>query len=207
MPIDIYQRANHRQKIDISTWSAQVCHTESCESNLVSWETQEKKAAIAKKKKPVPKIIYQAWPVINPAQLFRRLVQADRRLLCSDDFSWQAFWEKARTEDWALNHPVLNLPSKEQGMAMACSFHGDEGQTKRQKNCMVLSWSSIAVSGKSELTKFPYCVSWLHDVPRVSQFVFKQLMHPIHFHGHGYFVPAESFCFPLRFSKANCLRL
>lgn len=129
---------------------------------------RKKKAAIAKKKKPVLKIIYQAWPVINPAQLFRRLVQADRRLLCSDDFSWQAFWEKARTEDWALNHPVLNLPSKEQGMAMACSFHGDEGQTKRQKNCMVLSWSSIAVSGKSELTKFPYCVSWLHDVPRVS---------------------------------------
>ena len=35
------------------------------------------------------------------------------------------------------------------------SFHGDEGQAKRQRSTLVLSWSSLAVHGKSELTKFP----------------------------------------------------
>ncbi len=136
------------------------------------WSTgkRKKKAAIGKKSKVAPKIIYQSWPVINPALLFRRLVQTDRRLLCGSDYSWLAFWDKAQSEDWGVNHPVMKLPEKERSKAIACSFHGDEGQTKRQKNCMVLSWSSIAVSGKSELTKFPYCVSWLHDVSRISLF-------------------------------------
>ena len=112
------------------------------------------------KKKPEVKVVYQLWPVINPAELFKKLIhETDHRLICGEGWCWKTFWQQASKEQWCQGHPVLELSEELRSKAVAATFHGDEGQCKRSRNCLILSWSSIAVTGRSEVTKFPFCVS------------------------------------------------
>lgn len=101
------------------------------------------------------------WPVLNPYLVFSELVRAEAfALLAADGWDWYQFWQTAAaSEDWMESHPVLNEPASVQAHAVGATWHGDEGQGKRSKNLLVFSWSSIAVSGRSELTKFPFAVS------------------------------------------------
>lgn len=122
-------------------------------------KNQRKGSNISKKKAEV-KVVYQLWPVINPAELFKQLIhETDHRLLCGEGWCWKTFWQNASKEQWGQGHPVLRLTAEQQSKAVGATFHGDEGQCKRSRNCLILSWSSIAVTGRSEITKFPFCVS------------------------------------------------
>ena len=101
------------------------------------------------------KVTFVQWPVFNPATLFKALIEADAlSLLQGPEWDWGSFWERASREDWGCNHPVLGLAPEMRACAVACSLHGDEGQGKRKRNVLVLSWSSLAVHGPSERTKF-----------------------------------------------------
>ncbi|CAL1162079.1 unnamed protein product [Cladocopium goreaui] len=79
-------------------------------------------------------------------------------LLGSPGWSWLDFWEHASKEDWAAHHPVLSLDEEQRCKAVAVTLHGDEGESKRSKNVLILSWSSIGIHGPSLKTKFPFCV-------------------------------------------------
>ena len=46
----------------------------------------------------------------------------------------------------------------EKATAFPISIHGDEGQTKRSRNLLIISWSPLASSKESMYGKFPYCV-------------------------------------------------
>lgn len=99
------------------------------------------------------------WPVLNPASLFESIVTAQAfELLQGPDFDWADFWCQAKEEDWAAEHPVHSLAPEAKKRAVGITFHGDEGQGKRHRNVLIMSWSSIAIHGPSLLTKFPYCV-------------------------------------------------
>ena len=121
------------------------------------------------KRKPTKKdteprrICWIHWPVLSPAKLFQAIVESDSMsLLHHPDFDWCAFWERASEEDWGRQHPVVkNFDAKARARAIAATFHGDEGEGKRGRNTLILSWSSIGVHGPSSLTKFPFCAAWL----------------------------------------------
>ena len=118
------------------------------------------RAKLQKKDQP-RKILYMQWPILNPSQLFRNIVEAEAfSLLQSEGWSWCEFWRAAASEDFMKGHPVLQFEESRQARAVGASFHGDEGEGKRKKNLLVLSWSSLAVHGPSEKTKFPFCVPW-----------------------------------------------
>ena len=120
-------------------------------------------------KKPTKKdreelpVTYMKWPVLSPALLFEAIVKAEAwELIAGPNWCWwRNFWSQAKSEDWAYNHPVYELGLEDQQRSVACSFHGDEGQGKRSRNVLILSWSSIAMTGPSEYCKFPFAVSWL----------------------------------------------
>lgn len=118
-----------------------------------------------KKKETTPdRIVYMHWPVLNPGDLFEALIRADAlHLLQGKQWSWLEFWKQASCEDWGAGHPVLKLPAASRERAIGIAFHGDEGQGKRTRNVLVLSWSSVAVHGRSEVTKFPFAVDWLQN--------------------------------------------
>ena len=122
---------------------------------------QAKKTGPVKRCNAKPVIVNVQWPVLNPYLVFSELIRAEAfTLLAADGWDWCDFWQTAAaSEDWMESHPVLNEPASVQAHAVGATWHGDEGQGKRSKNLLVLSWSSIAVSGKSELTKFPFAVS------------------------------------------------
>lgn len=103
------------------------------------------------------------WPVLSPAKLFQAIVESgSMSLLHHPDFDWCDFWERASEEDWGREHPVVKQFDVEaRARAIAATFHGDEGEGKRGRNTLILSWSSIGVHGPSSLTKFPFCVAWL----------------------------------------------
>ena len=56
------------------------------------------------------------------------------------------------------SHPVLGWDESERKTAIAISIHGDEGQTKRGRNLLLISWSALAVSGESLYYKYPIIV-------------------------------------------------
>ncbi|CAL1158829.1 unnamed protein product [Cladocopium goreaui] len=99
------------------------------------------------------------WPVLSPAKLFQAIVESgSMSLLHHPDFDWCDFWERASVEDWGREHPVVKQFDVEaRARAIAATFHGDEGEGKRGRNTLILSWSSIGVHGPSSLTKFPFC--------------------------------------------------
>lgn len=128
------------------------------------WGSRGRRRKIISKKRAETSVSYCKWPVLNPSYLFGELIRAGAtEVLQSQDWSWRAFWEAAeRTEDWCRNHPVLShLDPEQRDKAVAAAFHGDEGQGKRNRNMLVLSWSSIGVHGRSEHTKLPFCVAWV----------------------------------------------
>ena len=122
----------------------------------------KRKNGPSKKCKAKPVFVNVQWPVLNPYLVFSELVRAGAfALLAADGWDWRNFWQTAAaSEDWMEAHPVLNEPASAQAHAVGATWHGDEGQGKRSKNILVLSWSSIAVHGKSELTKFPFVVAF-----------------------------------------------
>lgn len=124
-----------------------------------------KDAQPTKKDSDQRKIVWMQWPVISPARLFQCIIETNSMsLIQSDTFDWLSFWKHAEREDWGKQHPVHSLPEDRKSKCVGCTMHGDEGQGKRLRNILVLSWSSIAVHGPSELTKFPFAASWLHAV-------------------------------------------
>ena len=48
--------------------------------------------------------------------------------------------------------------------AIGITVHGDEGQGKRGKNVLILSWSSMGVRGKSSHCRFPLTALWTKHV-------------------------------------------
>lgn len=115
------------------------------------------------------------WPVLNPAMLFESMVRAEAfELLQAPGFDWSDFWARAKKEDWGMQHPVHDLSLQARMKSVGITFHGDEGQAKRHRNVLILSWSSIAIHGPSLLTKFPYCVPW-HCESRINMH-----QHPAH---------------------------
>lgn len=123
----------------------------------------KKTAQPSKKDSDQRKIVWTQWPVLSPARLFQCIIETDcLNLIQSDTFDWLSFWKHAEQEDWGNQHPVHSLPDDRKSKCVGCTMHGDEGQGKRLRNILVLSWSSIAIHGPSELTKFPFAASWLH---------------------------------------------
>lgn len=115
------------------------------------------------KKDQADSLVYMQLPCLNPLHLFQCIADTGAwGLLQAPDWDWSSFWQNAGFEDWGAMHPVTQRCPEDQRRCIAVSVHGDEGQAKRQRSTLVLSWSSLAVHGKSELTKFPFCAPWFH---------------------------------------------
>ena len=56
------------------------------------------------------------------------------------------------------SHPVLEWTEPERQTAFGISLHGDEGQTKRGRNLLLLSWSAVATTGEPMYFKYPILV-------------------------------------------------
>ena len=68
------------------------------------------------------------------------------------------------------SHPVHGWSQEERATAYGISFHGDEGQTKRGRNLLILSWSAVAVSGDTMFFKYPILVLMLTFIKSFSPF-------------------------------------
>ncbi|CAE7228652.1 Cpr [Symbiodinium sp. CCMP2456] len=117
------------------------------ESNLR--KTRKKRGillAAAGKKRPFKKSkiavpapsCYESWPVFRPFDLFQAIVQAG---LISE-----------------LNHPVQSWSDNEKATAYPISIYGDEGQSKRSKNMLIIDWAPLASTKEPMYGKFPYVV-------------------------------------------------
>ncbi|CAE7831605.1 unnamed protein product [Symbiodinium sp. CCMP2592] len=62
----------------------------------------------------------------------------------SGDMNWLEFWSQAKNEDWG-SHPVQSWDESSRATAYGITIHGDEGQSKRKKNMLILSWSPLAI--------------------------------------------------------------
>ena len=125
-------------------------------------KAKAKRKKPTKKDKRMQKIRYVQWPVMNPQKLFHQIIQASAMsLVQSENWCWLDFWGKVQHKDFAKDHPVLQLEPSLQRKAVAITVHGDEGQSKRSRNILIVSWSSIAIHGPSLHTKFPFCAPWI----------------------------------------------
>ncbi len=121
---------------------------------------KQKKVRISKKSVKEQKVIYVQWPILKPHVVFRNIVEAKARgLLQHPTWNWTQFWNRVFQEDFGKGHPVSLFDEQAKSKSVAISFHGDEGVGKRQRNILILSWSSLAIHGPSELTKIPFAVS------------------------------------------------
>ena len=100
------------------------------------------------------------------------------------DLDWLDFWEKVKSEPWGSSlactnlclttsvtsnepdfsprsHPIHDWPDADRASAVGIAFHGDEGQGKKNKNLLILSWSSMGVNKRSTHCRFPFAVSGL----------------------------------------------
>ncbi|CAE7831362.1 Cpr [Symbiodinium necroappetens] len=93
-----------------------------------------------------------------PHLLFKGLIDGGLIKDLSGDMDWLDFWDRASHEEWGRGHPVLDWSPEDRARAIAISLHGDEGQGKRGKSTMVLSWSPLAVHRPALLNKYPFCV-------------------------------------------------
>ena len=109
------------------------------------------------------------------------------RLRTGVGFNWLHFWRAesaGRTvgEDTCLNsgsgcvsnvcncvvslrarsHPVQQWPDERKARTVAVAWHGDEGQGKRNRSALVMSWSSLGVHRKSTHCWFPFAATRLH---------------------------------------------
>ena len=99
------------------------------------------------------------WPVFMPHLLFKGLIDGGMIKDLSGDMDWLDFWDRASHEEWGRGHPVLDWSPEDRARAIAISLHGDEGQGKRGKSTMVLSWSPLAVHRPALLNKYPFCAT------------------------------------------------
>ena len=120
---------------------------------------KRKQKRIAKKSSKQQKIVYVRWPILKPHILFSNIVKAKAfGLLQHPSWKWTEFWDRVALEDFGRGHPATLFDQESKAKAFGISFHGDEGVGKRQRNILILSWSSLAVHVPSELTKFPFAV-------------------------------------------------
>lgn len=123
---------------------------------------KQKKVRISKKSVKEQKVIYVQWPILKPHVVFKNIVEAKAwGLVQHPNWNWTEFWDRVFQEDFGKGHPVSLFEEQAKAKSVAISFHGDEGVSKRQRNILILSWSSLAIHGPSELTKFPFAVSQL----------------------------------------------
>lgn len=54
---------------------------------------------------------------------------------------------------------MQSWPAEKRKRAIGIAAHGDEGQGKKDKSVLVLSWSSFGVHKRSTSCKFPFAVS------------------------------------------------
>eukprot|EP00913_Durusdinium_trenchii_P032143 g30100.t1 len=104
-------------------------------------------------------ITQKKWPVMNPRVMLDAVAKAGaNHLLEGDDFDWLEFWEAAKSEPWGRSHVVQSWPAEKRKRAIGIAAHGDEGQGKKDKSVLVLSWSSFGVHKRSTSCKFPFAV-------------------------------------------------
>ena len=51
------------------------------------------------------------------------------------------------------------LPDAAKAASVAVMVHGDEGQGKKNKNVLVISWSAMGIGNKTYQCRFPFAVS------------------------------------------------
>ncbi|CAK9087137.1 unnamed protein product [Durusdinium trenchii] len=96
---------------------------------------------------------------MNPRVMLDAVAKAGaNHLLEGDDFDWLEFWEAANSEPWGRSHVVQSWPAEKRKRAIGIAAHGDEGQGKKDKSVLVLSWSSFGVHKRSTSCKFPFAV-------------------------------------------------
>ena len=61
------------------------------------------------------------------------------------------------------SHPVHQLPDAAKAASVAIMVHGDEGQGKRNKNVLVVSWSAMGIGNKTYQCRFPFAVARRDD--------------------------------------------
>ena len=75
---------------------------------------------------------------------------------------WNQFWDSSASELWGRGHPVQQFQLQHRSNAIGVAVHGDEGQGKRDRSVLVLSWSSLPIRQPSVLhCKFPFAESWI----------------------------------------------
>lgn len=73
---------------------------------------------------------------------------------------WSQFWDRAKAHElWGPDHPVnRRFTASQRSQAVPVAMHGDEGQGKKSRSLMVLSWSIVNDRRKHILLyKFPIC--------------------------------------------------
>lgn len=100
-----------------------------------------------------------AWPVFLPHEFFGALVDAGlARLLQSQPHDALVFWQNAKHEPWARDHPVYQLPESQWQDIIPIRLHGDEGTGAKKRPVMVLSWQSVLIHAPAWLSRFLVCV-------------------------------------------------
>ena len=59
------------------------------------------------------------------------------------------------------SHPAQSWCERDRARAAVCALHGDEGEGKRQKNILILSFSPLATHGAHWRSKFVFADPWL----------------------------------------------
>ena len=60
------------------------------------------------------------------------------------------------------NHPIQQWPADVRAATVGISVHGDEGQGKRDRSVLVISWSAVGISGKTFHCRFPFAAPWIN---------------------------------------------
>ena len=127
-------------------------------ARLVRMRPKKKSKTAAK---ATPKCVQ--WPVFLPHLVCKGLIDGGLIKDLAGDMDWLDFWDKASHEEWGRGHPVLDWSPEDRARAVAISLHGDEGQGKRGKSTMILSWSPLAVHRPALMNKYPFAVTWQHE--------------------------------------------
>ena len=61
------------------------------------------------------------------------------------------------------NHPIQQWPADVRSATVGISVHGDEGQGKRDRSVLVISWSAVGISGKTFHCRFPFAATRLRS--------------------------------------------
>ena len=70
-------------------------------------------------------------------------------------FHKNELWDQ-NTGNMLRSHPAQQLEPSLRKKAYGISLHGDEGQGKRGRNVMIMSWSPLGMTKETMYSKFPY---------------------------------------------------